>query len=233
MVLLSAAMHEGILKNIRSALVREGVSISAALLLTAAVFLILPLLEYISGNPPKMYMVRDVDTTSAPETPPPVVLPQADAAEYALQPLQAPPLQPPERIAPAWTLNADVPLLRQSASLPSLYAPPGIMTNFSSVGADWRELSEVDEAPSPLAQLKPMYPLRARNAGVEGFVVLEMIVDEQGMIRRVEVVEAQPTGYFEQSALRSASGWRFSAAKKNGEPVAVRVVQKLTFKLDE
>ena len=60
-----------------------------------------------------------------------------------------------------------------------------------------------------------------------------MIVDEQGMIRQVEVVEAQPPGYFEQSALRSASAWRFSAAKKNGVPVAVRVVQKLTFKLDE
>ncbi len=53
---------------------------------------------------------------------------------------------------------------------------------------------------------EPLYPLRARNQRVEGWVMLHFDVDENGLVMpgSLQIEEEQPAGYFTQSALSAA-----------------------------
>jgi len=52
---------------------------------------------------------------------------------------------------------------------------------------------------------EPLYPLRAKNLGIEGWVTVEFSVDEEGEVlgNTIRTVE-QPEGFFEQSAVNAA-----------------------------
>jgi TonB family protein len=53
---------------------------------------------------------------------------------------------------------------------------------------------------------EPLYPLRAQNLGIEGWVTVEFSVDEEGEVigNTIRTIEEQPVGYFEQSAVGAA-----------------------------
>ena len=55
-------------------------------------------------------------------------------------------------------------------------------------------------------EAEPLYPLRAQNLGIEGWVTLEFSVNEEGEVigNTIRTVEEQPAGYFEQSAVNAA-----------------------------
>ena len=54
-----------------------------------------------------------------------------------------------------------------------------------------------------------VYPPEALDAGIEGYVVVRYDVDGQGRVVNARVVEAEPDGVFEESALQAVSRWRF------------------------
>jgi len=53
---------------------------------------------------------------------------------------------------------------------------------------------------------EPLYPLRAQNLGIEGWVMVEFSVDQNGEVigNTIRTIEEQPQGYFQQSALNAA-----------------------------
>lgn len=58
---------------------------------------------------------------------------------------------------------------------------------------------------------EPLYPLRARNLGVEGWVMLRFSVDEDGAVigNSIRTIEEQPSGYFVSSAVNAARRMTF------------------------
>jgi protein TonB len=52
-------------------------------------------------------------------------------------------------------------------------------------------------------------------------------------VRDVEVLAAEPRGYFEQAAIRAVQRWSWKPAMIDGQPRAQRVIQELTFDLDD
>ena len=58
---------------------------------------------------------------------------------------------------------------------------------------------------------EPLYPLRARNLGIEGWVMVEFSVDEEGEVigNTIRAIEEQPIGYFRQSAVNAARRMMF------------------------
>ncbi|RLA96238.1 MAG: hypothetical protein DRG69_01440 [Deltaproteobacteria bacterium] len=94
------------------------------------------------------------------------------------------------------------------------------------------EAEEVDEVPVPVEQPKPIYPLRARRAGVEGFVKVRFLVDRRGRVGEVEVLEASPEGYFERAAQDAVRRWRFVPGKVRGRPVETWVAVTIRFRLE-
>ena len=88
-----------------------------------------------------------------------------------------------------------------------------------------------DDAPVPIHRPAPEYPAWARDNGITGKVLLRVLVDQQGSVRRVAVVRGVE-GLTEaaQDALR---GWRFRPATNRGRPVAVWVEIPVEFRLGD
>lgn len=89
----------------------------------------------------------------------------------------------------------------------------------------------VDEAPRPVERPPMDYPPRLRDQGVEGSVTLSILVDAEGNVERVKVLEAEPPGVFEDVARRSVEEWRFQPATYQGKPVRTWARQTVRFEL--
>ena len=90
----------------------------------------------------------------------------------------------------------------------------------------------VDTQPRPLQSNRaPTPPRAAQREKVSGFVVLRMLIDDQGQVRDVRVVESVPTGFFDDSILEVAPSWRFQPATYQGKAVSLRVDQTIRFNL--
>lgn len=89
-----------------------------------------------------------------------------------------------------------------------------------------------DQAPSQLNQVTYTYPPLALQAGIEGTVWIEALVDKNGNVRDAVVVK--PSGCnagFEEAALEGAYKIKYTPALSNNQPVAVRVSYPVHFKL--
>jgi periplasmic protein TonB len=89
----------------------------------------------------------------------------------------------------------------------------------------------VDQVPQALQRVEPSYPARARKQGICGRVVLRFLVEPNGQVSRPSILEANPEGYFEQSALEAIRHWRFKPGIYRGKAVATWVVLPVQFKL--
>lgn len=86
----------------------------------------------------------------------------------------------------------------------------------------------------PIVKVAPQYPRRALSRGIEGYVVLEYTVTKQGTTSNPVVIEAQPLGVFDKTAIKSALRYKYKPRVTNGEPVEVPGVRtRITFKLEE
>jgi len=89
----------------------------------------------------------------------------------------------------------------------------------------------VDTPPQPLTSVRFVYPPQARQEGIEGYVVLSILVNERGEVVDAQVLESVPSGVFDQSALEGIRRLRFSPARSKGQPVKAWVRQKIVFQL--
>jgi protein TonB len=81
---------------------------------------------------------------------------------------------------------------------------------------------EVTKMPLPQGRCSGKYTEEARGAAVEGTVVLDLIVDEQGRARDIKVTQGLGHG-LTQAAIAALGDCRFAPGEKDGRPVPVRV----------
>jgi protein TonB len=82
-------------------------------------------------------------------------------------------------------------------------------------------------AASILTQTRPVYPPLARQARIQGTVVLHAIIDKDGQVAKLEVVSGHPL--LVQSALDAVKEWRYKPTQLNGDPVEVDTTIQVTF----
>lgn len=75
------------------------------------------------------------------------------------------------------------------------------------------------------------YPSQARQAGVEGRVDVQFVVDKDGSISDVEAIKGIGAGCDEEAVRVVKSLPRFKPAAQNGKPVPVRMVVPIVFQL--
>jgi periplasmic protein TonB len=85
-------------------------------------------------------------------------------------------------------------------------------------------------APGLVREVKPDYTEEARRRGVEGDVILEIIVRSNGSVGEVKVLQGLGAG-LDQRAADAVRQWRFSPARRFGTPVDVIVEVAVEFKL--
>jgi len=83
--------------------------------------------------------------------------------------------------------------------------------------------------PSRVSTVEPVYPEDALQAGSEGRVVLEVIVNRKGEVADVDVVSGDPL--FDQAAVEAVRRWRYAPAILNGKPIDVSMTVVVEFNL--
>jgi TonB family protein len=84
--------------------------------------------------------------------------------------------------------------------------------------------------PGLLREVRPDYTEEARRRGVEGDVVLEIVVRADGTVGSIKVLQGL-SGGLDQRAIDAVRQWRFSPARRFGTPVDVMVEVAVEFKL--
>jgi len=84
-------------------------------------------------------------------------------------------------------------------------------------------VGEVASPPSITSQILPTYPPLARAHGMEGRVVLELIVDREGHVESDSIRAKQSLPVFDQAAIEAVRKWRFRPGR-DASGRAVRVI---------
>lgn len=90
----------------------------------------------------------------------------------------------------------------------------------------------VDEVPRASYRPPLKYPDFARKRGINGHVLLNLLVDSHGAVQDVRLLGSEPAGVFDQVAMESVRDWNFDPAMYKGNPVKVWVKQKISFNLN-
>jgi TonB family protein len=92
---------------------------------------------------------------------------------------------------------------------------------------------EVTKMPLPIGRCTGKSTEEAIQAGLEGTVILDIVVGEDGWVRDVKIVQGLGLGLSE-AAVRAAKACRFTPGERGGKPVPVRVSRfKVRFALRE
>jgi len=89
----------------------------------------------------------------------------------------------------------------------------------------------VDVPPKPITRGAFKYPPAAKKNGVKGYVLLSVLVEVDGSVNQVQVLESNPSGIFDAAALNGIRSWHFEPAKYKGDTVRVWAKQKIRFDL--
>lgn len=84
----------------------------------------------------------------------------------------------------------------------------------------------------PIFQVLPKYPSRAAFHNTEGWVHVEFTIAVTGKVKDVIVVDSDPEGVFEESAIEAVSQWRYIPMSKDGVLFESKHEVVLTFSLD-
>ena len=82
---------------------------------------------------------------------------------------------------------------------------------------------------NPTVPVRVKYPRPALEEGAEGYVVVRFGISERGAVRDVEVMGADPPGFFEAVARDAASKMKFERTRFNPDD---QILHKFTFSLD-
>ena len=83
--------------------------------------------------------------------------------------------------------------------------------------------------PKRISGTPPEYPVIARNARVQGVVILEAVIDERGQVGRIKVLRSVPL--LDQAAITAVQQWRYTPTLLNGVPVSVLMTITVNFTL--
>lgn len=200
-----------------------------------------------SGRPERPAAERSEETLLPALSPETVALPEKAERRPTL--LAADPTRTPEQPSLASTepLPPARPIVEPPVALGQVdrSAEPHLTTLLSSrtpeMGASGDQLlaalprggdSGAFIAPRLTAPKKPRYPEAARQAGIEGTVLVKAFVLADGSVREAQVERSAGNAALDSAALRTIRESRFIPAQRGGRPVPVWVEVPVDFRLE-
>ena len=111
-----------------------------------------------------------------------------------------------------------------SRSAPPITSPAMAPAGAVRVGGNIR-------VPTRLNQIAPVYPQQAKDAGVQGVVILELVVSGDGSVSDARVLRSIPL--LDDAALECVRQWRYEPTLLNGAPVPVIMTVTVNFTLNQ
>jgi len=108
-----------------------------------------------------------------------------------------------------------------------VYGPPD-----GTLPGVFRSGDEGVTLPQLLRDVKPQYTSDAMRAQIRGAVILNVVVNTDGTVGDVYVVQSlDRINGLDEQVIRAATAWQFAPGTRNGEPVPVLVSIEMTFAL--
>lgn len=85
--------------------------------------------------------------------------------------------------------------------------------------------------PTKIRDVPPVYPPSAADAHIEGVVILEVLIDEQGHVADTRVVRSVPQ--LDQAAITAVNQWQYEPTLLNGAPVPIVMNVTVQFTLSQ
>ena len=207
-------------------------AVIGALGLNAALFVFMPFLQHPDQKRPdldQLVSYINVVRVKRPESP---IKKKSDPPPEPPKPVER---LKPQALAPQTTaltlpfaVNPRLPAAPGSLVLPELDPAPvdigGIENAFAA--------GELDAPLMVLTRMPPEYPVKAKYRGIEGWVRVRFIVQENGRVGNITILEADPPGLFDQSVIRCVGGWRFKPGTIEGMPVKAWAETTVRFELE-
>ncbi|MBI5084352.1 MAG: energy transducer TonB [Acidobacteria bacterium] len=104
-------------------------------------------------------------------------------------------------------------------------------------------IGEGVSAPVPIFKVEAAYTKEAKDARIEGIIVLAIVVTAEGKPSEIRVTKARlvqrdsgkdaPSDMgLQEQAIKALMGWKFKPGMKDGKPVAVAADVELNFRLE-
>ena len=150
--------------------------------------------------------------------------------------LQRPP-PPPRPAVPIETEDENVPddvtiedtVLDFDDVLIDLPPPPGTLVESAPVEEEPIEFWAVEDKPTITKQVPPSYPEIARKSGIQGTILVRVLIGPDGKVREAEVLRGKEI--FHNAALSAVKQYEFSPARQNDRPVPVWMALPIRFRL--
>lgn len=114
------------------------------------------------------------------------------------------------------------------------FAPESFTEASSSLLGDLEhiELTEDTVDVKPTVRSNPLtYPPLAKKRQIEGRVLVCVLIDAEGKVKKVRILESDPPGVFDDTVLQALPQWLFTPAQYRGETVPVWATIPLVFEL--
>lgn len=185
-------------------------------------------------TPPRALMVSLIEFAVAPPEPQRKPEPKPAPPRPVAKPLPPPPVLVAQQMAPTPAPVVETPRPDPAPEpVPEVLPPPTPVAE-----APQPAPPPPPSAPSPpraadyLANPKPPYPSLSRRLGEEGTVHLNILVNPDGSVARLELATSSGHPRLDRSAMVTVqSSWKFEPVRQAGKPVAAWVIVPIQFTL--
>lgn len=173
-----------------------------------------------------------------------VAVPQAEVSPPKVQPAPPPPPKPKpmvERtekpvprppVAEHASVAAPLPVAEPEAPAPAVAAPVAPVVPVAAALAPV-VVTEPDYKAAYLNNPRPPYPMVARRMGWSGKVILNVEVLAEGSCGELSIFKSSGHDILDKAAMQTVKSWRFTPARRGGQPVTQWFKVPIQFSLEE
>ena len=113
-------------------------------------------------------------------------------------------------------LDVSVAEMNLAVSIPTSTPAPVSDVLTPVQGTELSNAGEIKQL-TPIKRSVPVYPRKALQRRIEGFVLLSFDIDRQGKPTNIKIEDAQPRNIFNREALKALRKWSYTPLVINGE----------------
>jgi TonB family protein len=161
---------------------------------------------------------------------------QQPVVEPPIQYLQLPKTPPKTVEVHKAPIRLDPTPVLDNVPVPTYVVPIPVEQNFDRRPAQTQTVETASQPviinPKPIYRGGLVYPERAADAGVNGYVVFSFIIRQDGSVGDPQVIEEVPDGYgFAAAAKKAFPKWRFEPKLVDGKPIDAPAQIRVSFQL--
>ncbi len=228
--LATAPVKEASIRNLKIAL---GISVALCL----AVLGLFKFGGFLAAHKPQ----KKIDITLVPYAelgPPPSltnqqVAPNVNIATPTAPPSMGVPVPVPTEEATTEATATQTELAMSTTTTSTTGSDSVVITRLEDLIPKFNEFVAYDTPPAPLETPHPEYPAIAKQAQVEGTVIVQILLDLDGGVMQTRVARSSGNLALDEAAVDGAKKFKFTPAKQRDKPVRVWVSMPIVFRLEK